>query len=438
MERVLLGSGETNPETTSKAWEAVSPRSWLRPAFHASDDVLAISGDHNRYEFGYWRTIVPIDGGASYTVSAELEAENIGDVSLHVLNMVLWRRPGREPSDCPHDYLSHLWADGTVIRAEETFTAPADATEVELQLGLRFAPDGRVTWRRVALAPAEPAAPRVARLSAVRWRGGEGSTLETNRVALASLVDQAAAQGSDLVLLPEYAVHNDTGLDPESAAEPVPDGPTCGMLARKAREHAMYICAGLVERSGQLAYNTTVLFDREGDCVGAYRKVHLYWPEEMWHGLSPGEELPVFQLDFGTVAIMTCYDSWFPETARLLALKGAEVILFPSAGYHPPILPARAVDNRAYVVASSLGSPAMVVDTVGTVLAETTAGLITVPVDVALRPTPHPNSGGSLNTSPGGRRGTRNSMSGFVHEELAREIRRWDEPAPEPQLAGHN
>jgi predicted amidohydrolase len=128
---------------------------------------------------------------------------------------------------------------------------------------------------------------------------------------------------------------------------------------------------------------------------------------------------------------MTCYDSWFPETSRLLALKGAEVILFPSAGYHPPLLPARAVDNRAFIVASSLNSPAMIVDTLGVTLAETSDGLVTADIDISHRPTPHANAGGSLNTSPGGRRGTRNASSDFVYEELQREIRRWDVTAAE-------
>lgn len=434
MKSVLLGPGS---DPVSARWEPVAPQSWLRPVFESSEQTLSISGGQNRYEFGYWRAVVGVRPGGWYRLSMEFEVEGIEDVSLHVLNMVLWRQPGKQPRDCPHDYVGRLRRSSRGVHAMETLQAPMDATEAEVQLGMRFAPAGRVSWSRVELAPAEPVPQRPARLSGVRWCGTAGASLEANRGQLAGLVDQAAGQGSDLVLLPEYAVHNHTGVSPVAGSEAVPDGPTCRLLAAKAREHRMYVCAGMVERCGELAFNTTVLFGRDGSLVGAYRKVHLYWPEEMWEGLSPGDELPVFDLDFATVAVMTCYDSWFPETARVLALKGAEVILFPSAGYHPPLLPARAVDNRAFVVASSLDSPAMIVDTLGQVLAETTSGVITVPVDLSRRPTPHPNAGGSLNTSPGGRRGTRNSMSGLAQRELVSEISRWEDAEPEPlQLAG--
>jgi predicted amidohydrolase len=134
----------------------------------------------------------------------------------------------------------------------------------------------------------------------------------------------------------------------------------------------------------------------------------------------------VFDLDFGRVGIIICYDSWFPEATRLLGLKGAEVILFPSEGYHPPLLPARAVDSRVYIVASSVFYPAVILDTLGNSVASTESGLVTASVDLSRRPTPHPNAGGSLNTSPGGRRGTRNSLSATLYEELRATICDWE------------
>ena len=182
----------------------------------------------------------------------------------------------------------------------------------------------------------------------------------------------------------------------------------------------------MIERDGGLIFNTAVLFDRQGNLVGRYRKVHPYWPEEVWDGITPGDDFPVFSLDVGKVGIMTCYDSWFPEVSRLLALRGAELILFPSAGYEPSLLPARAIDNRCYVVASSLDSPAMIVDTLGHTLAATSDGMVTVPVDLARRPTPHANAGGSLNSSPGGRRSLRHAASWALYEDLLAEVRSWD------------
>jgi len=189
----------------------------------------------------------------------------------------------------------------------------------------------------------------------------------------------------------------------------------------------MNICAGMLERDGELIFNTAVLFDRQGSLVGRYRKVHPYWSEEVWDGITPGQDLPVFSLDVGRVAIMTCYDSWFTEVGRLLSLRGAELILFPSADYEPSLMPARAIDNRCYVVASALYGQAMVVDTLGHVVATTEDGMVTVPVDLASRPTPHPNAGGSLNSSPGGRRSLRHALSWQLYQDLYSEARAWED-----------
>ena len=395
----------------AEVWEAFVPREALRPEFKAEGDRLAISGAGNAHEFGYWRRAVPVTGGSDYQLQVRFHVTGDVDIPLNVLNMVVWTEPDRERRPSPHDHISHFWRSDGAVCGEGRFSAPASATLAEVQLGLRFAPRGTVEWDIVELTPCEPADPRTVRVTAVRWHGEEGANLDDNREALAGLVDQAAGQGSDLVLLPEYAVHSGSGQTGFEVSEPVPDGPSCKVFAHKAKEHEVNICANVIERDGDLIFNTAVLFDRQGNLVGRYRKVHPYWPEEVWDGITPGDDLPVFSLDVGTVGIMTCYDSWFPEASRLLALRGAELILFPSAGYEPSLLPARAIDNRCYVVASSLESPAMIVDTLGHVWRPPWTASLTVPVDLARRPTPHANAGGSLNSSPGGRRSMRHAAS---------------------------
>jgi predicted amidohydrolase len=135
--------------------------------------------------------------------------------------------------------------------------------------------------------------------------------------------------------------------------------------------------------------------------------------------VSPGDDLPVFDLDFGRVGVMICYDSWFPETAKLLAQKGAEIILFPNAGYGEEQVMARSGDNAVYVVASTLNSPAYIADPSCRVLARTsTLGLVTATVDLNERGTAHPNAGGTLNASPGGRTASRHAPSLRLYREL--------------------
>lgn len=407
-----------------QSWAPDTPRPPLRPGFAWSPGALTVQGNGVEYGWGYWRQTVPVTGGRTYSLKVRFQIDGIDDVNLHVLNMVSWRRKGR--SHGPMDHVSHFWRDGDHIVGEDVFEVPEDVEAGEVMLGLRYAPQGRVTWGEVKLAEAPPLAPRPVRVAAAKWKAPWGNTLESNLACVETLLDQAGALGSDLVLLPEFVAHQ-MSTPPAQMAEAVPGGPTTQLLARKAKEYGMYVSLSLPERDGALIFNTAVIFDRSGELVGTYRKTHPYWPEAMWDGVSPGDSFPVFDLDFGTVGIVTCYDSWYAETSRLLALKGAEVILLPNAGYEPLLIPARAIDNRVYVVVSSAHNKAMIVDTLGQTRAETYEGLITATVDLSRRPTPHANAGGTLNASAGGRRALRHAKSDRLYREILKEISTWED-----------
>ena len=208
-----------------QSWEPFAPRDALRPTFSVEDDRLGISGDGNTHEFGYWRREVPVTGGGDYQLQVRFYVTGEVDIPLNVLNMVVWTEPGGERRRSPHDHISHVWRSNGAVCGEGRFSAPAHATLAEVQLGLRFAPRGTVEWESVELNPCEQANPRTVRVTAVRWHGAQRASLAENRTALAQLVDQAASQSSDLVLLPEYAVHSGTATGGFEASEPVPDGP---------------------------------------------------------------------------------------------------------------------------------------------------------------------------------------------------------------------
>ena len=127
------------------------------------------------------------------------------------------------------------------------------------------------------------------------------------------------------------------------------------------------MACGIVRTAGKedRLYNTAVIFDRQGRLLGTYDKHHPYSPEINDEGITPGTAVPVFRTDFGKVGVMICYDSWFPDVAQLLSLKGAEIILFPNVGYYRSLMPARAADNGVRIVASSHGSGNGVWDTAG-------------------------------------------------------------------------
>ena len=108
----------------------------------------------------------------------------------------------------------------------------------------------------------------------------------------------------------------------------------------------------LFERDGHLVYNTAVALGPDGKLVGKYRKVCL--PRgEVAAGIAPGHEYPVFDTRFGKLGMMVCYDGFFPEVARELTNRGAEVIAWPVWGCNPSLASARACENHVYLVSST-------------------------------------------------------------------------------------
>ena len=309
---------------------------------------------------------------------------------------------------------------------EQVFTAKKEADGVDLGLLLRFAAEGEVRWNLVEFFEDEPPKPRNVTVATMRGRPSQPSTNKNILGYWAELINLAASHKPDLICLPEAMNTNPNAqASPREVAEPIPS-PTYEMLREKAKKYGTYVCGCFIERDGKLVFDTAVLIDRKGNLLGKYRKVHPYWPEEL-QGCSPGDDLPVFRTDFGVVGIIICYDSWYAETTRLLALKGAEIILFPNAGYERKLLPARAIDNNVYFVVASLFSNAVIMDTLGEALAETSSdGIVSAKIDLNSKPTPHPNAGGTLNASPGGRRGTRNSLSLKLYQEILEEVARWE------------
>jgi len=172
-----------------------------------------------------------------------------------------------------------------------------------------------------------------------------GLVQETGRddpeAALAAMeagIREAAAGGADLVLLPE--LHNGPYFcqteDPAvfDRAEPVP-GPTTQRLGGLAAETGTVIVGSVFEhRAPGLAHNTAVVLDRDGRLAGTYRKMHI--PDDPGYYekfyFTPGDTgfRPV-ETAVGRLGVLVCWDQWFPEAARLMAMAGAEILLYPTA-----------------------------------------------------------------------------------------------------------
>jgi predicted amidohydrolase len=142
-----------------------------------------------------------------------------------------------------------------------------------------------------------------------------------------ALAQQASDEGANLIVLPELANTGYAFLGRSEAfdlAENVPFGPSVQAWMEFARKQQVYLVAGLAEREGVKLYDTAVLVGPDG-FIGKYRKAHLWNQEKLW--FTPGDVgFPVFDTPIGRIGLMICWDVWFPEVPRLLALQGADII----------------------------------------------------------------------------------------------------------------
>jgi N-carbamoylputrescine amidase len=145
--------------------------------------------------------------------------------------------------------------------------------------------------------------------------------------------ERAAAAKAGLVLFPELVIHGHCTPNTWELAEPVPDGPSVRCLCDIARRHRLVLSAGLSEKEREIVYNTQVLAGPEG-YIGKQRKLHLS-RDEVNH-YKGGRQILVFDIACCKIGTIICYDNQFPEVARVLALRGAEVLLMPHAARFKP------------------------------------------------------------------------------------------------------
>lgn len=177
-------------------------------------------------------------------------------------------------------------------------------------------------------------------------------------------LEEAGRRSSDIACLPETFTDNGIParrLAPAEVEALVEDlsGPTVQRLAAVARRYRMHIVAPMHRRDGGLVYNSAVVLDRAGEVAGVYDKVHPTRSEmDGPYQVQPGAGFDVVPLDFGVIGIMICHDNSFVESARCLALNGAEVIFWPhvQSGWGDIVwditLRSRAIDNGVWLVSS--------------------------------------------------------------------------------------
>ncbi len=331
--------------------------------------TLTLAGGNKEYANGSWVNTINISPEKYYRFRVYFKAEKVEQPWRSVLARVIWMKENGEEigvAEYPRTLLQKSPENWSII--EQIYKTPQDARKAKLELAYRWDGNGKVHFGECLFEEVNEIPSRIVKIATIfHYPRGTKSSAE-NIEQFGKLIAKAGEDKADIVCLPEAATMAGTGLKYVSAAEPVP-GPSTRQLGEIARKNNLYIVAGILERDGSVVYNTAVLIDRNGSLAGKYRKVCLP-REEIDGGVTPGNDFPVFDTDFGRIGMMICWDVTFPEVARALALKGAEMILMPIWGGNINLARARAIENQIYLISSGYNFKSAVFDYTGEIVAE--------------------------------------------------------------------
>ena len=159
----------------------------------------------------------------------------------------------------------------------------------------------------------------------------EGGRKEVNLNRALERIEEAARHGAQVVVLPEAMTLGWTHPSAATEAEEIPNGPGCARLREAARRNNVYVCAGLIERAGDLVFNAAVLIDVKGEVILHHRKLNEL---EIGHAFyAQGDRLAIAETPMGTIGVMICADAFARGqiVSRTLGLMGADIILSPCA-----------------------------------------------------------------------------------------------------------
>lgn len=361
-------------------WTALAPRDEIRPSFSYDPKggprkagSFVIQHDGREGLDGWIQKSFAVTGGEFCHFHAVRKLHKVAVPRRSALVRVLWQDQagkmvaanvpeqqvqewGHIPTAEPEHPTDGQTDENGWTTVSGIYCVPAKATRAVVELHLQWAPNGRGEWSDIEFAKTTPPPSRKVRLGTIHYRP-TGKSARANCEEFAPFIAEAAKQKADLVVLGETVPS--VGVKYKAllieTAEPIP-GPSTDFFGQLAKENNLHIALSLYERDRHLVYNTAVLLGPNGKLIGKYRKVCLPH-SEVEQGIAPGHDYPVFNTKFGKVGLMVCYDGFFPEVARELANRGAEVIAWPVWGCNPRLATARACENHIYLVSSTFTEP---------------------------------------------------------------------------------
>ena len=377
-------------ELDPSEWKLESQRKEIAPVGFIDSTItydgkptLALTGGGKEYSNGHWYITLNVEPGEFFQFRSNFMASNVEEPERSILARIIWQDSKGKRIGTPEYPVSvPAKSKGSWNAISQSYQIPKDASKAKIELVYRWDANGIVHFAGTTLEKIEAPKPRLVKVAAIHHRPRNSKSSQDNLVQFSTLIDKAANEKADIVCLPEGITLVGTTNDYISASEPIP-GPTTKFLGEIARKHKLYIVAGILEKNGDTVFNTAVLIDRSGNFSGKYRKVSLP-QEEIDGGITPGNSFPVFDTDFGKIGLMICWDVTFPEPARALAQKGAEIIFLPIWGGDIILTKARAIENQVYLVSSTYDMISAVFDQEGKVMQEAMENNPVVVVEIDL------------------------------------------------------
>ena len=368
----LDGGGDNLlPDFSAQGWEAetagmAAERQPFWVSAHGEAAQITADADGNAlHRFLYTARQL---SGAAYAFSVCYDASGVHNPqSAFAILSVL----DGDGNPLVREYADHL-CDG---RLEKKLRIPQNGCAIRVELGLKE--EGQVRWYLPSLTPCAPPDKRMARIATTYVTPDGTHTIAQNMEMLDGLIDKAAAHKPDLILLSETIYDRSAVVKNRDEIYQTDDGEICTHVSRKAKQHGCYIAFTFHEADGNRRYNTAVLMDRQGRIAGKFRKTHITIVEYE-NGMRAGREYPVFDTDFGRIGMLVCWDAYFPEPARIMACKGAELLLISTAGDPAYRQMSRALENGVYVAVAGVNHvdapgllPSKIINPRGEVLAQT-------------------------------------------------------------------
>jgi omega-amidase len=357
------------------------------------DRVSLMMGTNNHAGcYGGWEIVCPdLQPGKEYSFKAKASLQGIPFPVENLSPEVFFYSSGdKRPMETR--YIQAESQGSTEVFYRYAFDVPEKTSKTVIRLFLRWTAYGHVRFSGLSLKETHTEQADTAMKVAVSAGWKQRDTLEGNLEKCLDDIRYAAGRGAQFILFPEVILSWHVSGTSRELARPVP-GKETERIARCARSNNIGVALSMKELNGKLYHNTGLVFDPEGNLVLKYRKIHLPAPEHRG-GTTPGNRYPVADVPGGKMGMQICYDNVFPEGARMLARKGAEIILLPIMGdpravdyphgdsrweWSPEkwdlIMRMRALDNHVwYVIARNRGPGSCIVNPAGEIVASMKEG----------------------------------------------------------------